>query len=153
MKRYIEKIIIPFLIQKRQSLKLEETHPALAIFDGFRGQTTAVIQALLKANNIVSVLVPPNCTDKLQPLDVAVNKPMKDAMRSKFQSWYAREVQQQMKVVPLDQVKVDVGMTVIKSPSTSWIVAAWQSIGARAEITVNGFRAVGIQAAIAKVRD
>ena len=58
-----------------------------------------------------------------------------------------------MKVVPLDQVKVDVGMTVIKSPSASWIVAAWQSIGARAEITVNGFRAVGIQAAIAKVRD
>ena len=33
MKQYLEKIIIPFVEQKRISLKLEQTHPALAIFD------------------------------------------------------------------------------------------------------------------------
>ena len=43
MIRYLEKIIIPFADQKRISLKLEQTHPALAIFDCFRGQTTTDI--------------------------------------------------------------------------------------------------------------
>jgi len=43
MKGYLEKIIIPFVSQKQQFLKLNNSHPALAIFDGFCGQTTDVI--------------------------------------------------------------------------------------------------------------
>ena len=35
MKRYIDKIIIPFVAQKRIQLKLVPTHPAAAIFDNF----------------------------------------------------------------------------------------------------------------------
>ena len=93
MKRYIEKIIIPFVSQKRQSLRLSISHPALAIFDGFRGQTTNTILHLLKDNNIHYIIVPANCTDKLQPLDVSVNKPLKDKIKAKFQTWYAQQVQ------------------------------------------------------------
>ena len=48
MKRYIDKIIVPFITQKREALKLEKTHPALAIFDCFRGQTTADFRSLLE---------------------------------------------------------------------------------------------------------
>ena len=40
MKRYIEKIIVPFVNQKRKALKLEALYPAITIFDGFKGQTT-----------------------------------------------------------------------------------------------------------------
>ena len=47
---------------------------------------------LFKENNIVAIRVPSNCTDKLQPIDVSVNKPIKDIMRSKFQTWYASKV-------------------------------------------------------------
>ena len=35
---------------------------------------------------------PRNCTDLLQPLDLSVNKPFKDHLRHKFQSWYADQV-------------------------------------------------------------
>ena len=66
MKRYIEKIIVPFVRQKRQELKLEDHYPALAIYDGFRGQTTEDISAMLAENNIKTVQIPANCTDKLQ---------------------------------------------------------------------------------------
>jgi len=40
MKRYLEKIIIPFVCRKRKELGLQDNYPALAIYDGFRGQTT-----------------------------------------------------------------------------------------------------------------
>ena len=102
MKRYIKKVVIPFVTQKREALKLETTHPALALLDGFKGQTTEMIHSLLAVNNIVTIQIPPNCintiqippncTDKLQPLDLSINKPMKDYLKSKFQAWYANEV-------------------------------------------------------------
>ena len=57
--------------------------PALAIFDSFKGQTTPDIISILQSHNIIAVQVPANCNDKLQPLDVSLNKPVKDEMKKK----------------------------------------------------------------------
>ena len=108
MKWYVEKIVVPYLEAKRVALKLSKSHPPLAIFDCFRGQTTPEFLPLLKVHNIVSVQIPANCTDRLQPLDVSVNKPIKDDLKKSFHSWYANEVQKQLKSVPVHEVKVDV---------------------------------------------
>ena len=85
MTRFVENIVVPFLEEKPVALKLEIDHPALAIFDRFKGQNTIEIRSLLKRYNIISVTVPTTCTDRLQPLDVSLNKPIKEAMRKKFQ--------------------------------------------------------------------
>ena len=37
MKRYVDKILVPFVCEQRN---LESTHCALMIFDGFKGQNT-----------------------------------------------------------------------------------------------------------------
>ena len=92
IKRYVEKILVPFFVQGREACGLEETHPVLVIFDSFRGQNTPAFIELLDSHNIRVVRVPPNCTDKLQPLDVSVNKPVKDEMKKRFHEWYAEEV-------------------------------------------------------------
>ena len=84
MKRYIQKIVGPFISKKRKDLGLADTHPALALYDGFGGQPTEAVSALLSANNIVTVRMPANCTNKLQPLDLTINKPMKDHLRTYF---------------------------------------------------------------------
>ena len=57
MIRYIKKIIVPFVSSKREALKLNPAYPALAIMDGFRGQTTESVMDLLKENNILAVRV------------------------------------------------------------------------------------------------
>ena len=71
-KRYIAKIIVPFVSQKRSDLKLKSTHPTITIFDVFRGQTTESddVVALLRQRKIIPVQLPQNCTDKLQPVDL-----------------------------------------------------------------------------------
>ena len=40
MKRFAEKILIPFICDQRMCLHLESTHTALVVFDGFRGRNT-----------------------------------------------------------------------------------------------------------------
>ena len=75
VKRYVEKT---YLDAKRVILRLSKSHPAHAIFDCFRGQATPEFLSLLKVHNIVSVQVAASCTDRLQPLDVSVNMPIKD---------------------------------------------------------------------------
>ena len=67
----------PYFRRKRADLGLSATHPAFTIFDEFTGQVTEEALAMLDNNNIYYVIVPPNCTDKLQFRDVSINKPAK----------------------------------------------------------------------------
>lgn len=91
MKCYVENILVPFFIHKREALGLEETYTALVLFDRLRGQNTTEFLELLEAHNIHFVKIPPNTTDKLQPLDILVNKTTKDEMKKWFQEWYMQK--------------------------------------------------------------
>ena len=46
-------------------------------FRCFQGQTTDGVFQLLEANHIYIVSIPPNCTDKLQPMDLSIIKTLK----------------------------------------------------------------------------
>ena len=153
MQWYIEQIIIPFIDRKFQDLSLEKSQTALVLSDCFRGQATATIKSLLQQNIIIAVQIPPNCTDRLQPMDVLINKPMKEGMRTRFQTWYASEVQKQLKDVPVDQVKVGITNAAIKTLSANWIISTWQEIENRPDLAINGFRAAGIVSAVELIRD
>ena len=78
MFHYLENILFPYIDQKRQELNLDAYQPALVIFDRFRAQYTSAILTLLEDNNVHVAIVPANCMDCLQPLDVSVNKAVKD---------------------------------------------------------------------------
>ena len=100
---YIEEIILPYLSKKRRELKLSENYPALMIFDNFKAQCTGAVLKLLDENYISVVMVPPNRTDRLQPLDVSVNKAAKEFLRNEFQEWYAKQVCEQLKGTAVKQ--------------------------------------------------
>ena len=86
MKAYIEKILLPYVREKRKELKLAADYPALLIFNKFTGQGTHNLFRLLEDNHIYFVMVPANCTDRLQPMDISVNKPAKVFYDSNFRS-------------------------------------------------------------------
>ena len=87
-----EESMIDYIIDGvRARLNVGDNQAALAIFDHFKGQMTTRIMDLLESNNIQCVMVPPGCTDRLQPLDVSVNTAAKAFLKAEFQKWYAVE--------------------------------------------------------------
>ena len=66
-------------------------HPGLVIFDVYRGMCPTSVNKILQENNMLYVLVPANCTDQLQPLDLSIKKPAKEFLRHEFQSWYTQK--------------------------------------------------------------
>ena len=81
MLNYLEKIIFLYIELKRKDLKLATDHPALVVFDRFSSQYTDAVLLLLNKHHVRLVIVPANCTDRLQPLYVSVNKAAKDFLR------------------------------------------------------------------------
>ena len=73
---------------------------------------------MLEDNNILYVTVPNNCTNRLQPLDLSVNKPAKDFLQARFQQWYGAEICQQLERCVTEQV--DMQMSVMKPLAAQW---------------------------------
>ena len=152
MKYYFERILLSYVEKKRQMLKLEKFHPSLAIIDSFRGRITTEFLSLLEIHNIIPITVPANCTDKLQPIDVSINKPIKDKLRCKFRDWHASKVEKQLKSVKVDKVKIKMATAAMKVKCAQWMTSAMQEIQKHPEIAENGFKVTGILSAITEVR-
>ena len=107
---------------KRKSLNLASKFPALVLFNNFKAQCTSDILTLLDQNNINVVLIPPNCTDCLQPLDISINKAVKDHLRGQFQSWYTGEIYYCYKEQK-EKEPVDLRMSVVKPLSATLMIS------------------------------
>ena len=74
---YVKNIILPYIRKVHRTQNLSKSQMALCIFDVFRAQMGEDFLDFLSENNIKVVYVPACCTDRLQPLDVSVQKAVK----------------------------------------------------------------------------
>ena len=124
MLRYIAEIIVPFVNRKHEDLDLNNDHPALAIFDHFKGQLTDRVRQSLEDNNIHSVLIPAAYTGELQPMDISVNKVVKSFLRLKFSQWYSDELTELF--LEDDDEPVDLSTPRMKCVSGQWLVQLYE---------------------------
>ena len=143
MIEYINDIILPYINKKRSELKLSKEQPALLIFDNFKAQCTASVLSLLDQYHMNVALIPPNCTDRLQPLDLSINKAAKDFLRGKFREWYALQVCSQIKG-ETETKPVDLRLSIIKPLCAKWIVSLYEYIKSNPALVSNGFKEAGI---------
>ena len=132
-----------YVIEKRRQLGLSEEHMALVIFDVFKGHQGDDFKAILSNNNILSVLVPSNCTDLLQPMDVSVQ--LKDQVKNGFQSWYSEQVTDQLNNgKQAEEIIVSTQLSRMKPIGVRWITAAYDYLRSKPEIIRAGFAKTGI---------
>jgi hypothetical protein len=117
MLQYVDHIIVPYVRTVRE--KVGDDKAALVIIDNFKGQVTESVTSLLDANNIHVCLLPPNTTDVLQPMDIAVNKPTKEFIKRQFEEWYSEQVMKQLDGTEMDELQsavikpIDLSMQVV----------------------------------------
>ena len=140
---YVDIILVPYIQRKRSELKLQPNYPALVVFDQFKGQMTESVLKKLDENYIHRVVVPSNCTDRLQPLDVSVNKAAKEFTRRRFQDWYSQKICEQLKEDhPVEPV--DLKLSVVKPIGAKWLIELSDYLKSKPEIIINGFKGAGI---------
>ena len=93
MMGYLHCILLLYMEKVCSDQKLSSTHPTLLIFDHFKGQTTDRILQALEHNNIHAMEVPTNCTNRLQPLDLSINKMLGSHTKNSLKQWHAVQVQ------------------------------------------------------------
>ena len=144
IKRYLDTITIPFVNEQCKKLLLSSTHQALVSFDGLRGQNTTEFLSILEKKQQLC-RIPHNCTDKLHSLTISVNKSMKSELKKQFQLYYANEVKKHLSNnIPLQEIKINLNLSTIKTPSSSWIMYSSHEIEKQPELAMNGFRKAGI---------
>ena len=122
MELYIHNIILPCLSETRSKLKLPSDHPALLLFDNFKGQCTKKLLKVFDSSNVTIVLISAKCTDRLQPLDLSVNRVAKEFLRKAFQKWYALQVCAQLEgKVPADPVDLRISVMEPLGAKKLWI--------------------------------
>ena len=142
MIEYITQLILPYINRKKSELNIDIKQRSLVIFDCFKGQCTERVMELLEKNNVSLVVVLPNCTDRLQPLDLSVNKAAKEHMRGKFQEWYANLVKQQLDKNDIEPP--DLRLARMKPLGAQWIISTYEYLKSKPDIIKNGFHAAGI---------
>ena len=152
MLQHIRDVIVPFVDSTRQRLELPEDQPALAIFDHFKGQLTEAITTELEENFIHSVIIPPNCTGELQPMDIYVNKVVKSLLRSKFSEWYSDELTE-IFINGDDDEPVDISSARMKCIGGRWLMEVIEHLQDNPHIVVNGFKHAGIHQALGILAD
>ena len=157
MVEYVDNIIMPYVEKVREKVGAEQA--ALVIMDNFKGQTTTKITDRLEENNILISWLPPNTTDRLQPMDVSVNKPAKEYLKQNFEDWYSEQVIQQLDGKDMDDLEsteiqpINLGMPILKEVSAKWLDGMVEHITNNPQIIVNGFIRTGISSAIDGVVD
>ena len=142
---YLEKVVDPYFVLKRQELGLLEKHHGLLIVDVFKAHQTDAVRKFLDAKYISVLYMPAYYTDNLQPLDLTVNKSFTEDLRQSFQNWYGDQVRQQLdKGTSMCDITVDLRLSSIKNLHAGWIVHAYKAISERPRLIRSGFSQVGL---------
>jgi hypothetical protein len=93
---FMKKILVPYIERNRRtritsgkSTEAEEAERwAILVWDNFSAHLDPEVTLYLNENRIKSLLLPPNCTSRYQPLDVLINGAEKRLITKHFSEWY-----------------------------------------------------------------
>lgn len=141
---FYEKVIVPYVARVRIEKQIPD-QKALLIMDNFKAHRTGDVLQPLEENGVLVVFLPPNTTDRLQPLDLSMNKAAKDFLRDKFRQWYAGEVAKNLTNGPNSGIiPIDMSAAVMKELGAKRLVSFYNYISNRPELVVNGYKEAGI---------
>lgn len=150
MVRYVTNILAPYIQKVRLELDVPDM-PALIIYDSFSAHSLGDVQQELNALNVLHHPVPAHMTDLLQPLDLSVNKPVKDFLRRHFIEWLSDQVKNSSTECSTVEVSDALkSSTLLRNEHATWLAKCYEhfQLPRQGCIIRNGFCKAGILQAI-----
>ena len=124
----MKKVLEPYREKVVKEKGLPNEQKGIIILDLFKANYTQPVLDRMKLNFEV-VFVPAGMTDLLQPMDLAVNKPLKDGLKKRYGRWYQDQIEEQVKSgIPPEKVLVDLRLSSIKALHLQWVYEAWAGV-------------------------
>ena len=155
MIRYVDKIIVPYVSQTKETMDVPADTKPLLIFDVFRAHHTKEFLDHLNELGFLYVFVPGACTDILQPLDATVNNVYKKEMQGLFANWYASRVAEGIEEGGTfgDVVRsINLRTSAIKPVHATWMMRVHEIMCHDPDLIVKGFQGTGILKAVGDAR-
>ena len=92
----------------------------ILVADVYRAQQTANVKKLLQNKSTLLINVPPGCASRIQPLDVSINKPFKDAIRKQFE----KHLSENLHLCTRNKLSVSERRVL----TTKWVVGGWEKL-------------------------
>ena len=125
----------------RKDLSLSEDQAWILIADAFKAQWTDNVKEVVSDSHGFMKGVPNNWTKYFQPLDLSTNRSSKSHLRKSAQTWYSKQIQQQILSGKLPhEIKVDTRISVIKPLHAKWVVQFYDYIRSHPDIVINGWK-------------
>ena len=96
---------------------------------------------MLNDHHFYVIMLPPNCTDRLQPMDPSVNILAKDFSHKEFSTWYSKQVCSQFQVKG-EKSPIDTRTSVVKPLGAEWMKTLFDYFKGKPEIICNGFKEI-----------
>lgn len=101
-------------------------NPAILIYDNHESHITYDVVEMAKAHGVIIVTLPPHCSNKLQPLDVAVFGPFKAYYNAAIENWLVNNPGKPLTIYKIAQC---VGEAHIKAVSAKNIMSGFKKTG------------------------
>ena len=141
----MREIIAPYFACKRATAGLASDQKAIWIIDCWPVHIGEEFRAWMKQgySNILVLYVPPNCTGKLQPQDVVVQKPLKGGIKAGFREFQVTKFREAQRTGNY-KVLCDFRISVIKPFTPTWLYAGWKRVADDMDMVRKGWAKCGL---------
>lgn len=142
MQQYISEIIMPHAERCIQQHRLHADAKIILVLDVWAVHKSEEFRLFLRMQHprIHLVFVPANCTSKLQVADVALQRPFKHGIASRFNEWAAQQIKQQIQEDKLVGLNDSFKMAAIKPLVLQWCVDSWSALRERKQLILDGWQ-------------
>ena len=154
----LNKVIDPYAQKIKSEQGLQADQKTLLIWDDFKAHNAPSVIALSDHLNIVRVDIPKNFTHLVAPLDLTVNKKLKEFEQAMFSDYYSAALKKSIIQNPdmdVADIRVDTKLSTLKPIHATSLRKSYEYFKTDPGKTniLNGWRASGITKAVNDARD
>lgn len=143
--QFVHRILVPYFERIMKELQLPPNQKMVWLLDCWSVHKSQAFLTWMKREHphICVLFVPANCTSKLQPADVILQRPLKCAFSRSFKQWSAACIQKQLED-DVSIVQLDLSIKTLREELCTWLLQAWKEVGSRKQMIVKGWGKCGL---------